>query len=144
MHAKGKNQISGNFSGKYPKVKQQTQKLQKGGDLMGYSSELEKLNLLFEKVDPSKQKLSERLLEEAAFLSDELNIQRDLIKKSGGMVKVHPTDPSRQKQTEVGKQYLKTLQAYSLVIKTLNGILAKNSVDDDDEFDQFEKEEYDE
>lgn len=111
---------------------------------MSYSSELEKLNSLFEKVDPSKQKLSERLLEEAAFLSDELDIQRDLIRKSGGMVKVHPTDPSRQKQTEVGKQYLKTLQAYSLVIKTLNGILTKNSVDDDDEFDQFEKEEYDE
>lgn len=107
------------------------------------SGELEKLLLIFEKVDPAKQQLVEKMVEHTAFLSNQLDEQKELI-KTHGMVKIHPTNPSLQKQTEVGKQYLKTLQAYSLAIKTLNSVLTKNAVDDDDEFDQFEKEEYDE
>jgi len=106
-------------------------------------NELDKLLLIFEKVEPAKQQLVEKMVEHTAFLSDQLDQQKEMIKQHG-MVKIHPNNPNLQKPTEVGKQYLKTLQAYSLAIKTLNSVLTKNAVDDDDEFDQFEKEEYDE
>lgn len=122
------------------KVKQAIQKVQKGGDVMinpGHNVELDKLISIFEKVDPEKQKLVEKTIEHTVFLSDELDRLREQIKKTGGMVRVHPDNPNLQKQTEVGKQYLKTLQAYSLLIKTLNSVLNKNAVDDDDDFDKF-------
>jgi len=106
-------------------------------------TELEKLKEIFTKVEPDKQKLVEKLIQDAAFLAGENDKLRDLIGQVG-MIKIHPKDPSLQKSTEAGKQYLKNLQAYSLVIKTLNSILTKNSVDDDDDFDKFKNEEYDE
>ena len=99
-------------------------------------TELEKLQKIFEKVDPEKQKLSEKLIEEAAFLAGENDTLRAIIAKTG-MIKVHPTKPDLQKSTEAGKQYLKNLMAYSQVIKTLNSILTKNSVEDEDEFEKF-------
>lgn len=106
-------------------------------------TELEKLQDIFTKVDPEKQKLVEKLIHDAAFLAGENDKLRELIGQVG-MIKIHPKDPSLQKPTEAGKQYLKNLQAYSLVIKTLNSILTKNSIDDDDDFDKFENEEHDE
>lgn len=101
-------------------------------------NELDKLLMIFEKVDPEKQQLVEKMVEHTAFLSDQLDQQKEMIKQVG-MVKIHPTNPSLQKQTEVGKQYLKTLQAYSIAIKTLNSILTKNAVDEDDEYDRYLK-----
>lgn len=141
MHANGKNQISEKVFGKVPKSKYHFRKVKKGGDVMEKSkplNELDKLLMIFEKVDPEKQQLVEKMVEHTAFLSDQLDQQKDMIKQVG-MVKIHPTNPSLQKQTEVGKQYLKTLQAYSIAIKTLNSILTKNAVDEDDEYDRYLK-----
>ena len=106
-------------------------------------NEFEKLLIIFEKVEPAKQQLVEKMVEHTAFLSDQLDQQKALIEVHG-MVKIHPTNPSLQKTTEIGKQYLKTLQSYSLAIKTLNSVLTRNAVDDDDEFDKFESEDNDE
>lgn len=100
------------------------------------SSELEKLQEIFKKVDPSKQKLVENLIRDAAFLAGQNETLRKLIDKVG-MVKVHPDKPELQKSTEAGKQYLKNLQAYSIVIKTLNSVLTKSTIEDDDDFDNF-------
>ena len=99
-------------------------------------SELDKLKEIFKKVDPSKQKLVENLIRDAAFLAGQNEMLRTMIVKVG-MVKVHPNNPELQKPTEAGKQYLKNLQAYSIVIKTLNSVLTKSTVEDDDDFDNF-------
>ncbi|MDO9592972.1 MAG: hypothetical protein Q7I98_07270 [Erysipelotrichaceae bacterium] len=99
-------------------------------------TELEKLNEIFRKVDPDKQKLVEKLLCDAAFLSEQNDRLRASIEVTG-MVKFHPTNPNLQKPTEAAKQYLRNLQTYSVVIKTLNMIFTKDTIEEEDEFEQF-------
>ena len=99
-------------------------------------TELEKLQEIFQKVDPDKQKLVEKLLHDAAFLSEQNDQLRASIEVTG-MVKFHPTNPNLQKPTEAAKQYLRNLQTYSVVIKTLNNIFTKNSIEEEDAFEQF-------
>lgn len=101
--------------------------------------ELVKLLTIFEKVEEGKRKLVDKLLHDAAFLAGENDKLREIIAKTG-MIKVHPKDPNLQKPTEAGKQYLKNLATYAIVIKALNSVLTKNTVEDDDEFDKFVKE----
>ena len=99
-------------------------------------TELEKLQGIFQKVDPDKQKLVEKLIHEAAFLATQNDHLRSLIEQTG-MIKTHPTQPNLQKPTEAGKQYLRNLQAYSVVIKTLSAVLTKNAIEKEDVFDSF-------
>jgi hypothetical protein len=42
-----------------------------------------------------------------------------------------------QKQTEAGKQYLKNVNSYAVVVKTLNGILSRDAVEGEDAFDEW-------
>lgn len=56
------------------------------------------------------------------------------------MIIFHEQNKSRQKPVEAAKQYLKNVNSYSVVIKTLNGILQKNILEEDDEFDNFMQE----
>jgi hypothetical protein len=81
----------------------------------------------------------EGLIQDAAFLMAENYTLRQAIERSGGTVKIHPQNPDLQKPTEAAKQYMKTVNSYSVVIKTLNGILSKNQIEPDDEFDEFLK-----
>lgn len=104
-----------------------------------YKSELAKLVEIFKDVDESKRKLVEGLIEDAAFIKTENNILKDIISKTG-MVKIHPDHPELQKPTEAAKQYSKNINSYSVVIKTLNGVLMKDTVEGEDEFDEFMKE----
>lgn len=106
-------------------------------------NELEKLKSIFEKVDPNKQKLVEKLIQEAAFLADQNDRLRTLLQETG-MIKIHPNNPTLQKSTEASKQYLKNLQAYSVVIKTLSQVLTKSTIEDEDEFENFLNDEDDE
>ena len=99
-------------------------------------NELEKLKSIFGKVDPNKQKLVEKLIQEAAFLSEQNDYFRALIAQKG-MILIHPNNPNLQKPTEASKQYLKNLQAYSVVIKTLSQVLTKSTIEDEDEFENF-------
>lgn len=101
-----------------------------------YDAELEKLNELFDNVDPAQKKLVAGLIEDAAFLLAENHVLKEQIAKTG-MVKVHPTNPDLQKPVETGKQYLKNINSYAVIIKTLNGVLSKNALEGDDEFDKF-------
>ena len=106
-------------------------------------TELEKLQVIFQKVDPDKQKLVEKLLCDAAFLSEQNDELRKMIEVTG-MVKFHPTNPNLQKPTEAAKQYLRNIQTYSVVIKTLNMIFSKNSIEEEDDFEQFLNQSHDE
>lgn len=106
-----------------------------------FQQELAKLTEIFKDVDPAKAQLVEGLVEEAAFLRADNFRLREMIRKAGGtVVQVHPMDLMRQKTSEAAKQYLKNLNSYSVVIKTLNGILSKNVIEGDDPFDEFLKE----
>lgn len=96
---------------------------------------LEELKDLFETVEEDKQKLAQQLIEEAEFLEGRLAELRKL-----PFIKVHPDDPQRQKRTEASKLYKEHIQSYCNVIKILNSILQKNSIEDSDEFDQFASE----
>jgi uncharacterized protein YydD (DUF2326 family) len=102
-----------------------------------YEQELAKLTEIFQDVDVSKRKLVEGLIEDAAFLKAENAILKQTISKTG-MVKIHPEFPELQKPTEAGKQYLKNINSYAVVIKTLNGVLSKNIIEDDDDLSEFE------
>jgi len=106
-------------------------------------TELEKLQEIFQKVDPDKQRLVEKLLHDAAFLSEQNEDLRKMIEVTG-MVKFHPTNPNLQKPTEAAKQYLRNLQTYSVVIKTLNQVFSKNSIEEQDDFEQFMNQSIDE
>lgn len=102
-----------------------------------YEQELAKLNEIFQGIDESKRKLVEGLLEEAAFLKSENYILRKSISETG-MVKIHPDHPEIQKPIETAKQYLKNINSYAVVIKTLNGVLSKNILEDEDDLSEYE------
>jgi hypothetical protein len=102
-----------------------------------YQQELAKLTEIFEDVDVAKRKLVEGLLEDAAFLKAENHILKEAISKTG-MVKIHPDHPDIQKPIETAKQFLKNINSYTVVIKTLNGVLNKSIIEDEDELEEFE------
>jgi regulator of replication initiation timing len=102
-----------------------------------YKAELDKLNEIFQDVDESKKKLVDGLIQDAAFLyAENYNIKRRLNKS--GMIKFHPKDPSLQKTLPAAKEYRQNLNSYSVVIKTLNGVLQKANIDEDDDMEDYE------
>jgi hypothetical protein len=97
-----------------------------------YNKELERLREIFQKVDPEKADLVDGLIRDAAFLKVEnAELRRTL--EVTGMVKIHPNNPDLQKPVEASRQYLKNVNSYSVIIKTLNGILNKNMIEEDDD-----------
>jgi regulator of replication initiation timing len=102
-----------------------------------YEKELKKLTEIFADVEESKRKLVEGLIEDAAFLKSENYVLKNSIANTG-MVKIHPEHPEMQKSVESAKQYLKNINSYSVVIKTLNGVLNKNIIEDEDDLSEFE------
>lgn len=102
-----------------------------------YQTELAKMTEIFKDVDDSKRKLVEGLIEDAAFIKAENHMLKEAISKTG-MVKIHPDNPELQKPIETAKQYLKNVNAYAVVIKSLNSVLDKNIIEDEDELSDFE------
>ncbi|MDD4204360.1 MAG: hypothetical protein PHF62_04490 [Acholeplasmataceae bacterium] len=98
--------------------------------------EYERLRSLFSSVDPTKAELVDNLLNEAAFMKVQLDQIQLQIKRYGA---VQISNKGTQRQTEAAKYYTKLVNSYGTVIKTLNSIMGKNMVDDDDEFDEFMK-----
>lgn len=96
--------------------------------------EYERLKVLFASVEPSKSELVDNLINEAAFMKVQLTNLQLQIRKYGA---IQISNKGAQRQTEAAKYYTKLVNSYGTVIKTLNSILAKNVIDDDDEFDLF-------
>lgn len=96
--------------------------------------EYERLRSLFSSVDETKTKLVDNLIEQAAFMKIELAILQEQIRKHGA---VQVSTKGTQRQTEAAKYYTKLVNSYGTVIKTLNSIMGKNIIDEDDEFDRF-------
>lgn len=104
-----------------------------------FSGELARLKKLFKNVDQVKAELVEGLIEDAAWLRVQNEELKELMSGTG-MLKVHPEHRQIQKPTEAGKQYLKNVNSYAVIIKTLNGILQKDQMEEEDEFEKFLKE----
>ena len=98
--------------------------------------EYERLKSLFKDVDENKSKLVDELLKKAAFLKDQLDDLEKEINKYGAIF--HYSDGS-SKQSPAYKTFLASVGTYQAIIKTLNGILGSDVVDEDDEFDDFIK-----
>ena len=64
------------------------------------------------------------LIEEMVFLEDNLERLREM-----PFLRIHPTDPSRQKATPASRQYRELLSQYTAIVKTL----ARVSNDDGEE-----------
>lgn len=101
--------------------------------------ERERLQEIFRKVDPDKADLVDGLIQDAAFLKAENAELRQQMEKTG-MVEFHPNNPRLQRTVEAAKQYLKNVNSYAVVIKTLNGVLMKDVIEGEDEFDKFLRE----
>ncbi|TCJ05052.1 hypothetical protein [Cytobacillus praedii] len=102
-----------------------------------FKKELLKLTEIFTEVDEQKRQLVEGLIEDAAFLKSE-NYELKEVLKEIGMVNFHPQQKQLQKPVEAAKQYLKNVNSYAVIIKTLNGVLNKNIIEDDDDMSEFE------
>lgn len=102
-----------------------------------FKKEKSKLTDIFKDVEESKRKLVEGLIDDAAFLKSE-NYELKLLLQETGMIQIHPSQRHLQKPTEAARQYLKNVNSYAVIIKTLNGVLSKNIIDDDDELSEFD------
>lgn len=102
-----------------------------------YQKEFKKLSEIFADVDESKRRLVEGLIEDAAFLKAENFVLKETLTEIG-MVNFHPQRKELQKPVIAAKQYLNNLNSYAVVIKTLNGVLNKNILEDDEDMSEFE------
>lgn len=100
--------------------------------------EKDKLSDIFKNVEENKRILAENTIEHAANLTGELFELYQNIEKNKSVV-ISKNNPSHQLITESAKLYNKYLNTYAVLIKTLNGILEKNVIDAEDDFDEFEK-----
>ena len=97
--------------------------------------EYERLLELFKDVDETKRNLVDELLKKAAFLKTQLDALEDEIRKKGSLTRVK----GDYVVSVAYKTFLSSFQIYQNAIKTLNSIMGKNVVDEDDEFDDFMK-----
>ena len=105
-------------------------------DTKKVNKEYARLAALFKSVDKTKLELVDELLKKAAFLKVELDDLQTLIKKKGA---VEVSSKGNSRQHPAYKTYLSSLAVYQTIIKTLNNILGKGEIDEDDEFDEFMK-----
>ena len=97
--------------------------------------EYERLSALFKDVEESKTKLVNELLLKAAFLKVQLDGLELQIKKYGAVQMKN----GEFRESVSFKTFLSSLAVYQTIIKTLNSIMGKNTIDEDDEFDEFMK-----
>jgi hypothetical protein len=102
-----------------------------------YKQEHERLIEIFGNIEEDKKKFVNGLIDDAAFLYAENAVLKAGMAETG-MIRVHPNYPDRQKPTEAAKQYLKNVNSYAVVMKTLNGILNKAGNEEDDELGDYQ------
>jgi|SRR5574344_1557680 hypothetical protein len=98
------------------------------------SAEYARLRALFRNVEPTKAELVDDLILKAAFLKVELSDIENNVKKYGS---VERSSKGNVRQSLYYKTYLQSLSVYQNIIRTLNAIIGKDNIDEDDEFDEF-------
>ena len=102
-----------------------------------YEEELAKLTEIFKDINESKKKLVEGLIQDAAFLYAE-NYELRASLNITGMIKFHPTNASLQKPLPAAKEYRQNLNSYAVVIRSLDRVLMKDIVEEEDDMDDYE------
>ena len=95
---------------------------------------LEELRDVFKDVDEGKKKILDNLIEEAAFLEEQMT---EL--KKYPFIKFHPTNPNLQKITAAGKQYREFLQTYTNIVDKLARIYGKDETEEESPLRAFLK-----
>lgn len=98
------------------------------------SNEYNRLLHLFKDVEENKTKLVDELLMKAAFLKVQLD-ELEVSLKKHGVIQISNKGNARESINY--KTYLKTLTVYQGIIKTLSIVMGRNTIDSDDEFDEF-------
>lgn len=98
--------------------------------------EYKRLLLLVKDVDETKKQLLDELLHKAAFLKVKMDGLENQL-KDGGTTQISSKGNIRISQRY--KVYLTSLATYQHVIKTINSIVGKTKIDEEDDFDEFIK-----
>lgn len=103
------------------------------------NKEKNRLKKLYKELPDDKKKLTEKIIENAAFISVQLKLMQEDIKKNG--IKEFYMNGKGQfgyKESVASKTYNITIKNYINIIKQLNDMLPpEKQINEDDEFEQF-------
>ena len=101
--------------------------------------ELNRLKKLFKDLPENKKKISEKLIDNAAFMSVSLEeLKKDIILYGIKETYVNGKDQYGFKESIESKTYNITIKNYMALIKQLNEMLPEEKqISEDDEFDRF-------
>lgn len=101
--------------------------------------ELNRLKKLFKELPDNKKKMSEKLIDNAAFMSVSLEeLKKDIIMYGVKETYVNGKDQYGFKESVESKTYNTTIKNYMAIIKQLNEMLPEDKqINEDDEFDKF-------
>lgn len=101
--------------------------------------ELNRLKKLFQDLPENKKKISEKLIDNAAFMSVSLEeLKKDIILYGVKETYVNGKEQFGFKESIESKTYNITIKNYMAIIKQLNEMLPEEKkIDEDDEFDKF-------
>lgn len=94
----------------------------------------EKLHKLIDELDESVQLLAHPLVDRLIYIENKL---LDLEKLP--FIKVHPNDPTKQKETPARKMYIPLLQQYNLIIKNICNLMGVNTEQEDSKTAELKK-----
>lgn len=101
--------------------------------------EVNRLRKIFKDLDENKKKTSQKLIENAAFMSVTLeDLKQDVIKYGVKETYVNGKNQFGFKESIESKTYNIMIKNYMNIIKQLNDMLPeKKKIDEEDEFDKF-------
>lgn len=102
-----------------------------------HDKELAKWTELFTGTTPEIQKAAEGLIKKAAYIHSLCWELEDVINKSGA-IKIHPDNPTMQKEVPAVKEYARLAESYANMVNKLNGLRSRNLSDsEDNDLDDF-------
>lgn len=102
-----------------------------------YEEELAKLTEIFKEINETKRSLVNGLIQDAAFLYAENYVLKESLNKTG-MIKFHPNNATMQKPLPAAKEYRQNLNSYAVVIRSLDRVLMKDIVEEEDDMGEYE------
>lgn len=99
-----------------------------------------KINSIFKNVEENKKSLADGLIEQYCFMYIQLRELNEIIEKKGVIDNFEQGKQKFTREQPAVKTYNATMKNYNLVTKQLIEILpTKKPLDDDDEFQKFNK-----
>lgn len=93
---------------------------------MVFITRREKLDEIFKEVDENKKELIKPLLDDIAFLEEQMEELKKL-----PFIQVHPKDPTKQRTTKAAKLYKEHSQSYMNAIRMVYSMINGHEIDDD-------------